>query len=257
VTDLTDSLPWWTRQDAGPTGTPAATPQGGGVGGQPPPGVDQQTWLNYLMQMFSPGSAQAGQPDINAQLNAGGSPVPSALSGGGPPVPPSVNAAPPPAPAPGGSILPQARGAAVPPGPMAAGSSVLPQGAAQASTPMGPPIPPGGVPSPVPGPLAPGGAGGVGATSNPRFIGIPAPNMSPQNSMRGGPQGTALNLAGLFGGGGVNPNVPAANAQPVASVPGPMASAPMPPVRPGVAPSDYGPLQRNRRWSYPSGMLPT
>ena len=48
--------------------------------------------------------------------------------------------------------------------------------------------------------------------------------------MRGGPQGTALNLAGLFGGGqpAVNPNAPAANAQPVsaaapAPVPGPLA----------------------------------
>jgi hypothetical protein len=140
------------------------------------------------------------------------------------------------------SILPQARGVAVQPGPMAPGSTTMAAPAAAA---------------PVPGPLATGGATGVGATSNPRFVGISAPNMSPQNSMRGGPQGTALNLAGLFGGGGVNPNVPAANAQPVASVPGPMASAPMPPVRPGVAPSDYGPLQRNRRWSYPSGMLPT
>ena len=58
---------------------------------------------------------------------------------------------------------------------------------------------------------------------NNRFVGIDAPNASAQNSMRGGPQGTALNLAGLFGGGGqpaANPNVPAANAQP-ASASGP------------------------------------
>jgi len=74
-----------------------------------------------------------------------------------------------------------------------------------------------GAAGPVPGPLASGGATGAGASANPRFVGIPAPNMSPQNSMRGGPQGTALNLAGLFGGGGapgaprgVNPaNLPA------------------------------------------------
>jgi hypothetical protein len=80
---------------------------------------------------------------------------------------------------------------------MAAGNSILPQGAAQASAPMGPPIPAGGLPQ---GPMATGGASGMGSTANPRFIGIDAPNASPQNSMRQGPQGTALNLAGLFGG---------------------------------------------------------
>jgi hypothetical protein len=37
--------------------------------------------------------------------------------------------------------------------------------------------------------------------NNNRFIGIDAPNANPQSSMRSGPQGTALNLAGLFGGG--------------------------------------------------------
>ena len=40
----------------------------------------------------------------------------------------------------------------------------------------------------------------MASTANPRFIGIDQPNASPQNSMRQGPQGTALNLAGLFGG---------------------------------------------------------
>jgi hypothetical protein len=39
----------------------------------------------------------------------------------------------------------------------------------------------------------------------------------------GGPQGTALNLAGLFGRGGVNPNAPAANAQAVSALRGPLA----------------------------------
>ena len=55
-----------------------------------------------------------------------------------------------------------------------------------------------------------------------RFIGIAQPNASPQNSMRAGPQATALNLGGLFGGRGQQPaanpaNVPAANAQPVSA----------------------------------------
>ena len=61
---------------------------------------------------------------------------------------------------------------------------------------------------------------------NNRFIGIDAPNASAQNSMRAGPQGTALNLAGLFGGrgqGSVNPNAPAANAQPVSAASSPNA----------------------------------
>jgi hypothetical protein len=86
--------------------------------------------------------------------------------------------------------------------------------------------------------LATGGATGQGATSNPRFIGISAPNMSPQNSMRGGPQGTALNLAGLFGGGAGAPGAPGAAAPAAAApVPGPMArpalaNAPMPPTMP-------------------------
>ena len=56
----------------------------------------------------------------------------------------------------------------------------------------------GGLPQ---GPMATGGASGMGSTSNPRFAQLDyQPNASPQNSMRRGPQGTALNLAGLFGG---------------------------------------------------------
>ena len=78
-----------------------------------------------------------------------------------------------------------------------------------------------------PGPLATGGAGGVGATSNPRFVGL---DYRPNAPAEGGPYGrsslqsTALNLAGLFNRGpAVNPNVPAANAQPVM---GPLAARP-------------------------------
>jgi hypothetical protein len=79
------------------------------------------------------------------------------------------------------------------------------------------------------GPLALGGAGGVGATSNPRFVQLDqGQNIDPTNR-RGGPQMTALNLSGLFGGMPQgNPSatpragVPGANAPP--RVPGPMAS---------------------------------
>jgi hypothetical protein len=207
VTDLSQDMPWWARQSPpqgygggpGPTGGPSAAPQGGGA--------SSQDWLRYLMQMAGMGSAQAAEAP---QTNGGPSPddIQALRAAQANPTPPIPNNAivppvgPPPAPpgpvqGPGQGILPQARGVAVPPGPMAAGNSILPQGAAQASAPMGPPIPPGGLPQ---GPMATGGASGMGSTANPRFIGIDAPNASPQNSVRQGPEGTALNLAGLFGG---------------------------------------------------------
>jgi hypothetical protein len=103
-------------------------------------------------------------------------------------------------------------------------------------------------PAAVRGPLATGGAGGMGATSNPRFVQVDRPNMSAGGGAmgRGGPpQMTALNLAGLFGGGqpAVNPNAPAANAQPVSGrVAGPLAAST------GKAPWSYGPQQRNVGW---------
>jgi hypothetical protein len=84
--------------------------------------------------------------------------------------------------------------------------------------------------TPVPGPLASGGATGASSSSNPRFVPIDRPNMDAAGGARrgGGPaQMTALNLAGLFGGGqqqAANPaNVPAPNAQPVS---GPLAKRP-------------------------------
>ena len=80
--------------------------------------------------------------------------------------------------------------------------------------------------------------------ANNRFIGIDRPNADP--TRRGGPQGTALNLAGLFGGGqpAVNPNVPAAAAAPMAGrVPGPLAGGGM-----SKAPWGVGPLQKGMNW---------
>jgi hypothetical protein len=251
VTDLTDSLPWWARQGGpGPTGGPGAAPQGSGA--------SSQDWLRYLMAMANQGGgnpANMPSPDAsNMSVNVVGDdhgdgdnpPAPPFVA---PPAPPVASNGPPP-----GSILPQARGGANPPGPMAASPSILPQarGVSNPPFPGGPSIlpqargvavqpgamSPGDTTMPAPaGPLATGGATANGASANPRFIGIAQPNASPQNSLRGGPQATALNLAGLFGGGG-NPNVPAANAQPMSGrLKGPMAqggvaNAPMPPIMP-------------------------
>jgi hypothetical protein len=325
VTDLTDDLPWWTRQGAGPTGGPAATPQGAGGGQQPPGGGNSASWLQYLSQMFGVSPAQAAtmmqnpanMPSANASNMAAfnmSNPPPNPnppgpgnvndvdVSGHGagdnppvqpfvfPPAPPQAN---PPAPA-GPSILPQARGVAVPPGPMAsgpapAGPSILPQarGVAVQPGPMEPgsttmpagPAPAAPAPAaPVPGPLATGGAGGVGATSNPRFAQVDRPNMSAAGGFgRGGaPQMTALNLAGLFGGG-ASPAPAGASAR----VAGPLASGggTIPRSYPGQgwdidaqgnpipsygnqagngpnAPWDYGPLQRGNIWRTSGGPRP-
>jgi collagen type III alpha len=283
VTDLTDSLPYWARQGVGygggpgPTGGPGAAPQGAG---------NSASWLQYLMQMFGPiSSANAATVDLGHG------------DGDNPPVSP---VAAPPAPA-GPSILPQARGVAVPPGPMAngpapAGPSILPQARGVAVQPG--PMEPGsttmapaaaapgaanplatagpGAAGPVPGPLASGGASGAGATSNPRFVQLDqGQNMDPTARNRG-PQMTALNLAGLFGGGGapgaprgVNPaNLPAPAAQ---TVSGPLArGAPSGDnwdidangnVVPNYgdlsttsnAPWKYGPLQKGNIWKTSGG----
>jgi hypothetical protein len=302
VTDLTDSLPWWTRNGAGATGAPAGTPQG--AGGLPGSG-DSASWLQYLSQMFGISPAQAAT--MMQQQNGQQQQVPPNPHGDGPPGPvspiagqPAMNnfSNPPPANGPGpGNVGPvplnasiaQPGGPSIMPGPMTGpagpvsnlprpiaaapappASALRPPGISQpagvsasglplqpgalspgalaqfapaAGGPIGSggnvPWPSGGGGAPVPGPLATGGATGQGATSNPRFIGIDAPNASPQNSMRGGPQATALNLAGLFGGGAPAGAAPAA----AAPVPGPMArpdlaqrvplgNAPMPPTMP-------------------------
>jgi len=292
VTDLTDSLPWWARGGAGPTGGPGAAPMGAG-------GPDGQAWLQYLSQMYgiSPdqaammmqgGSNPANMPSPNATPMEADNPhgdgppgpvSPFAVPPGPPPITNFGNPAPTNGPGPGNVGPVNLNAANPPPRPIIAssvgrgppvGAGLLDQSGVQrgpmgvlrtqpgASAPVGAGLPdqsgvtrnPAGVLTPgapatpsgtgpaapvaapatrVPGPMAGGGAAAVGATSNPRFVGIDAPNFNPQNSinMRGGPQGTALNLAGLFGGGGQNPNVPAANAQPVAAqrpVPGPLAS---------------------------------
>jgi hypothetical protein len=212
---------------------------GGGAMGYPvrsgPP--RSASWLDYLGQMFGASPAAAAEMNPLDALRAGGSPVAPELQGGGPPVPPSVNA-PPPAPTmparPAGvsaSGLPLAPGSLSPatlaqfgpnpymPTPLGGGSYPNPNAPSPAAQPV----------SAVKGPLAAGGATGASSTSNPRFVQFDRPNMDAAGGARrgGGPaQMTMLNLAGLFGGGqqAVNPNVPAANAQPVsATTPGPLA----------------------------------
>ena len=299
VTDLTDSLPWWTRQGAGPTGGPGAAPMGaggqpGGVGGQPPPGVNPQAWLAYLTQMMNPvSSAEASplHPDLNSPFfplnSAGGSSPPMQASmqdggnphGDGPPGPVSQDprlgssvtvsnqAQPGPMTGPAGPVSnlptpqrpPLAGPQTGPAGPIA-NLPPGPGGQPQTGPPPQPPYNPlsggsanTGLPAapaataPVPGPLATGGAGGQGATSNPRFVQLDQGQNTDPAARNRGPQMTALNLAGLFGGGGgVNPNVPAANAQ---TVSGPLAQGGM-----SNAPLSMGPLQKGR--VFPSQMGP-
>jgi hypothetical protein len=71
---------------------------------------------------------------------------------------------------------------------------------------------------------------------NDRFVQLDQGQNTDPTARNRGPQMTALNLAGLFNRGqqpAVDPNVPAAAAQPVSAAAGsPFANAPMPPVMP-------------------------
>lgn len=236
-TDVNGALPWWVTGAQPPSGAP--TPPGARPTGM-------TSWYDYLASMFNPiGSAQAAEPSVNDILNKGGTPpVNNSLTD------PSVVVQPP-----GPSSGPQ-------PGLSAPNytSPMLAAGAGPgAGLNAGTPLPAAAAPSPAnptagtgvstvtapKGPLAgsSGGAGAVGSTSNPRFVPIDRPNMPAGGSgmARGGPpQMTALNLAGLFGGGrAANPaDLPTPNAQPVS---GPLARGGM-----SAAPLSMGPLTRNR-----------
>jgi hypothetical protein len=200
-------------------------------------------------------------PAHAAELSQNGLPpgAVSALNAGGtPPVNNSINAnvvppAPQPQPpSPGMPARPagvSASGLPLQPGSLAPGALSQFGPGAYAPSPSGggsmnPAAPPPPGQQAVGGPMASGGAAGTPATSNPRFIGIDRPNADP-TARRGSPQGTALNLAGLFGRGqpAVNPNAPAANAQPVSAPAGP-------PIQGGLsnAPWTYGPLQQGNIW---------
>jgi hypothetical protein len=261
VTDMTESLPWWAR---------GGMPQSQGP--VPPQGGDAQAWLRYLASFAGLGSAQAGENNPVAALNEAlknrppGPPAPDntiqpTLPPGPAPAPagpPQFPTSPPPTPFSTGAFqgpapMPMPYAATGPlspggPGPLGAtpggvgGFAGPAQGGGPVAAPGGPVPSSADVAAPdaqpvsaVRGPLAGGGPMNAGS----RFIGIDAPNVSPQNSMRGGPQGTALNLAGLFGGG----QQPAAAAPMVGKQPGMrvingplaqggIASAPMPPTMP-------------------------
>jgi hypothetical protein len=261
VTDLTDSLPYWARQGVGYGGGPGPT---GGPGSAPMGAGNSASWLQYLQQMFGPQAAQAGENDPMAALRAGGSPVAPALSGGGPAVPQSV-ASPPQNPllgssvtmnaptGPGGGIGSDVRFPLTQQGPdyqtQQPDPRLLPASAApSAANPLAVAGP--GAAGPVPGPLASGGATAAGASANPRFVQLDQGQNTDPTARNRGPQMTALNLAGLFGGGapgaprGVNPaNLPAPAAQ---TVSGPLAGGGRLPggryinPQPPGGPPDYG-----------------
>jgi hypothetical protein len=231
VTDLTDSLPWWAQQGGGPPGG----------GQQPPGGGNSAGWLQYLAQMFGISPAEAAEgPQPRPAVGAAAPPVqlpgatpalppgttmpptqpPAPLQQQGPPgYLNSTSAVPPIQPPTAGGFRPP-NTANLPPGalnPTILGSYYnMPTpsggggGAALAALPAANPNAPAtnaqptSAAPPVAGPLAAGGAGGMGAASNPRFVEIARPNADPIGGAqgRGGPpRMTALNLAGLFGGG--------------------------------------------------------
>jgi hypothetical protein len=249
VTDLTDLLPYWARggqggpSGPGPSGTAGAAPMGSG--GLPGAG-NSASWLDYLSQMFGVSPAQAGEaPDPLAVLRAGGTPpVNNTLDASV--VPPANAPVPPPPPAATGpqpDLFPRTGGwAARPAGVSASGLPLSPGSENNASlAQFGPnasaPWPSGGgsvnpnAPVTAARPASavhPAVAAAAAAAQNPRFVQIDRPNMDPAGGARwqGSPQMTALNLAGLFGGGANPANVPSAAAQPVSAtrrVPGPLA----------------------------------
>ena len=87
------------------------------------------------------------------------------------------------------------------------------------------------------------------AVANSPFILADRPNMSPQNSARGrqgAEQMGMLDLSRLFGGGQPAPTA----AAPVAATPAYKIPATRGVASTSAAPSDYGPLQRNRIWGF-------
>jgi hypothetical protein len=246
VTDLTDSLPYWARQGVGYGGGPGPT---GGPGSAPMGAGNSASWLQYLQQMFGVSPANA------AELGAAGSPAPSALSGGNdgnnpyqaaaganpaqggpyvgsgaPPMAAASIAQPTPAPV---ASDPATRNMPFPqnPGPAAQNmpfpGQIDPRGYFAPSTNPNAPAP-NAMPvsaqrpaaAPVPGPLATGGATAAGASANPRFVQLDQGQNTDPTARNRGPQMTALNLAGLFNGGGPSSRV----MSPANTVPGPLAS---------------------------------
>jgi hypothetical protein len=255
VTDLTDSLPYWARQGVGYPGGPGPT---GGPGSAPMGAGNSASWLQYLQQMFNPissanaaelgagGAPLSGGNDGNNpyQAAAGANPAQGGpyVGSGQPPIAAANVAQPQPAPQPApsggggyGAMGPQGWGVTAPNAGYNSGVRRTDAAYGPYDAPVNPNAPAPNAqtvsaqapaPAPTPGPLATGGATAAGASANPRFIGIDRPNANPGigggmlGGARGGPQGTALNLAGLFNGGGPSSRV----MSPANTVAGPMAS---------------------------------
>lgn len=250
VTDMTESLPWWARQGGQPQ-----------PGAATPPGAHGMTsWLDYLASMFN-SPAQAGEPDINAILNSGGTPPVNNDISPAAPVAAAIQQQPPGYLGSTGATPPLTPGGD-PRGPDVAMNRITGMGGGATNPGYQPPgITPGRVNPNAPAPaaqpvsaVAPAAAAPVpGPMANSRFIGIDRPNADPTNARGGAPLGTALNLGGLFGGGqpAVNPNAPSAAAAPMSGrVSGPLA------IGGGMskAPWGVGPLQKGMQW--PSSMGP-
>lgn len=250
VTDLTDALPWWVTGAAPRAGAP--TPPGARPGGM-------TSWYDYLVSMMNPvGSANAAEPSVVDQLNRGGTPpVNNAINPAAaiPPAnPPPYAGVQPGLSAPNYTSPMLAAGATpgaglsspavipAPGGGVTAPGAFNPNAPAQAASPVSAPK----------GPLAGGGASAVGATSNPRFVQLDqGQNIDPLNR-RGGPQMTALNLGGLFGGA---QNAPAAAGPTATGRPtGPLATRGGASLASNRAPWGMGPLQKGMVW--PSAMGP-
>lgn len=219
-------------------------------------------------------------------------PVPAALQSGGPQVPPGVGATGPPQPpmsafntrAPtmvgGLPTSPQGAGGTpfgaagtmptLPPITGATAGSVIPNGPAATTSgwpigPGGPAIaarPPMGTPSvapPASTTIPPTATALAPAAAQTPFVPVYRPNADVAGGAlsRGGPpKMSALDLSGLFGGGRQPTAAAAAPAAPAAAAAAQPANL-IPAIR-GVAstnkaPSDYGPLQRNRRWKLEGG----
>ena len=243
-----DIWPWLQsilqNQGAGPPGQPAA------------PAAPMQNFGNFNPPQ-GPGPGNVAAVDLSDDHGTGPPAVmsPAEMAAAQAAAQPPLQAQPQPQPAPNGpAIYPHMPWPGSPP-PQTYPHMPWPPNADNSHMPWPDTGAPTGSPSATPKPAGPlASPGGVGAPmkrtpgapnlgyyqgNNNRFVQVDRPNASAAGGFgRGGaPQMTALNLAGLFGGRqpaaapAVNPNVPAANAQPVSMVNGPT------PVGQGLNPS--------------------
>ena len=223
------SQPYGPGTPTGGAGPQSLMPGGGVMGhGAATPGGPSMGYP-ALSQMFGISPAQAGElpPDVTASaMNRLRSHAAALANGAAPQLGPGD------VPIPPGAVPPM-------PQPRPAGSQAPPfnwltsTGAGMSAPPTGPLASPDAAAAPPMKRRA--GAANLGYYQpNDRFVQLDQGQNTDPTARNRGPQMTALNLAGLFNRGqqpGVNPNAPAANAQPVSAAgPSPFANAPMPPV---------------------------